>query len=332
MSEHWCPSCLLTSFSACFTIFTIIYQIYKCFHYPGKIEINEIEFPPFDRSDDPVVHAYVLKGDGKSISSSPFSIKLSSYLRLTGIPHTIHEGDIMRAPKGKIPYIIHQGQVISDTQLIIRYLENTFNLETMLKENKNNFLLYSQLTVQEKALCEMIRLTCEGQLYWAIISIRWLGSSGVSGLESNWHQTVKSYFDAIPTIIRSAFTSMIRVNIYHDARAFGLTRHSAQDQCYLLSRTLDSLSALLDQKLFFLGEIPTECDCIAYGTLQALCQDEEWPNPLTSYLYQSCSNLVAYTSRMRKILYPDHIPGMRLPCGKHDPNQRVMFKERTKSD
>jgi glutathione S-transferase len=338
--DCWSSSCLLTTGIVSVASLTIFYQIYNCFHYPGKIVSNEIEFPPVDGDvSDSVVHAYLFQGDGKSISSSPFSTKLSAYLRLTGIPHTVQECDVMKAPKGKVPYIIHYGQMITDSQLIIRYLENTFDVLKMSKENSHRnkcggFIPFSELSPQDKALCEMIRLTCEGQLYWAIVSVRWLGFSGLTGLESNWHRTVESYFAAIPVILRSAFTSLIRVSIYNNARGYGLSRHSAHDQCYLVYRSLDALSAILDKKTFFLGETPTECDCIAFGTLEALCEDDKWPNPLTAYLRQHCYNLMEYYSRMRATLYPDLTPptGKRFPPGVQDPSLKVIFKQRTKSD
>lgn len=334
-NEH--KSCALSSMLpmaiVSLSLVIICYHIYSLFAYPGKVAMDTIEYCPMERlTNDHKVYAFVFKGSGKSISSSPFSVKLSSYLRLTGIPHVIQEADMMKAPKGKVPYIQHHGECIGDSELIIRYLENTFDVAAMSKANQTGFIPYSDLSSTDKALCEMIRLTCEGQLYWALVSIRWLGFSGVSSLESNWHATVATYFDSIPFIIRSALTSMIRVSIFNDSRGFGLSRHSANDQCYLIFRALDALSTTLGKKSYFLGDFPTECDCIAFGTLQGLCDDDLWPNPVSSYLRTNCPNLLDYNNRMRITFYSDFSLGDRLPQSVANPKLTPIMKQREKLD
>ena len=67
---------------------------------------------------DEIVTVYVVGGKSKAISPSPFTTKLVTYLRLTGIPHIIKEADFSRAPKGKAPYIEHAGATLGDTQLL----------------------------------------------------------------------------------------------------------------------------------------------------------------------------------------------------------------------
>jgi glutathione S-transferase len=36
--------------------------------------------------------------------------------------------------KGKVPFAVHAGRVIEDSQFIIRYLENTFDVASMAKK------------------------------------------------------------------------------------------------------------------------------------------------------------------------------------------------------
>lgn len=321
-------------------LIVIFYNILNLFLFPGKIIKDELikgTSSSSSSNSNNILKVYLFQGSGKTISSSPFSIKLSSYLRLNNIPHNVYEADIMKAPKGKVPYIIHNNNIISDSELIIRYLENTFNLKIMAnyaskKYNIESFVSYSDLSSNDKALCEMIRLVCEGQLYWGLVSVRWLGFAGVSGLESNWHNTVKNYFDKIPSFIRPLLTSMIRVDIYNASKAFGLSRHSKNDQCYLIFRAIDSLSTVLGTKPFFLGNFPTECDCIAFGTLQGLCDDDFWPNPITDYIKQNCKNLFEYNQRVKKLLYNDFKDGERLPKGVEVDNAQIVFKEEEEED
>lgn len=60
-------------------------------------------------------------------STSPFCLKVESVLRVTGIPHTIEAMPPPKAPKGKLPCIVHGANTIWDSQLISDYLTNTFS-------------------------------------------------------------------------------------------------------------------------------------------------------------------------------------------------------------
>ena len=262
------------------------------------------------------VIAYVFDGKAVSVSGSPFSTKLTAFLRLTDIPHTIKEADFEKAPKGKVPYIEHAGSFFGDSQLIIRYLENTYDIAKMsvgavklLSGVKKPFVPFNKLTSTDQALSDAIRLTCEGELYWAINSVRWCGEVGIGKKESLWDATNALYFTAIPAFIRPALTAMIRTGTMKDAWSQGLARHSPADQLYLATRAAKSLSVLLGDKQFFLGDFPAECDCIAFSTLDCLLDDSRWPNPLTVWVRQECPNLVQYVARFRSMVFADMVPG-----------------------
>ena len=55
---------------------------------------------------------------------SPFCTKLETYLRMADIPYTIAPGNFpfQKAPKGKVPYILFEGRLISDSSRIIALL------------------------------------------------------------------------------------------------------------------------------------------------------------------------------------------------------------------
>ena len=148
--------------------------------------------------------------------------------------------DLTSNPKGKTPYIKHGGILIGDSALIIRYLENTFDVPEMAAEavkryanRANKYVPFADLSQSDQAMCDLIRLSCEGELYWSLVSIRWLGGRGISKSENNWVNTEKIYFDEIPAFIRGMITPMIRVLLANDSKAFGLARHSPADQLYL---------------------------------------------------------------------------------------------------
>ena len=255
---------------------------------------------------------------------------MSACLRyITGIPHTVQEADYNRAPKNKVPFIEHDGKLIGDSQLIIRYLENTFNVSYMsglVGEGKQSFVPYSKLSATDKAQSEFIRILCEAELYWAILSTRWAGKEGLCRTETAWQNTVSSYFDAIPSFLRGAITAMIRVDTLRDAWGQGFSRHSPDDQLYLAKRYVMALSTALGSNTYMLGSFPTECDCSAFGTLDCLLDDSKWPNDLTDFLKKECPNLVRYHSAIRHSVFADFQPELKLPAGvsevKAFPNQR----------
>ena len=269
-----------------------------------------------------LVTAYVFDGPGRGISGSQFSTKLTMYLRLAGVPHAVKLAQFEKAPKGKTPYIEHDGETFGDTQLIIRYLENTFDLPKMAanvaKANGTApvFIPFSALSPEDQAVSDLIRLTCEGELYWAVALIRWGGVFGIGQSEVHWIKTCEAYFMAIPSFIRGILTSLIRVSFLRDAWGQGLIRHSPNDQLYLAQRALKSISTILGKKKFFLGDAPSECDCCAFGCLENGLEDTTWPSALSVYLRNECPNLVDYVARVRALAFADVLPSDLRPASK----------------
>lgn len=298
--------------------------IKKTFNVPWSYPENVVT----KGSSASLVTVYVFKGSGVTVSSSPFSSKIEMYCRLAGIPHEIKEADYNKAPKNKTPYIEHDGNMVGDSELIIRYLENTFNVSYMsgLDGAKNPFIPFAKLNAADRARSELIRVLCEETLYWGIMSIKWAGKAGICKTETAWHNTVENYFDAIPAAMRGAITSMIRVDVLRDAKGQGLNRHSPDDQLYLMKRAVETLSTSLGKQSFFLGAAPTECDCIAFATLDCLLDDSHWPNELTDFLRDECPNLVRYHRFIRDTVFEDMQVGDKYPAGR--PDAKGFFNER----
>lgn len=267
------------------------------------------------------VEAFVLGGDGSTMAFSPFSTKLLMYLRLSGIKHTTGSADVQKAPKSKVPYVKHGANLVGDSQLIIRYLENTFDVKKLSAgvadryELTHAFLPFSQLSASQQAKSDLIRLACESELYWTVVSIRWAGAYGITKTEKNWDITAVKLFDDIPAIFRSPLVRFIRSSVLRDSYGQGFGRHSAADQLYLAKRAISALSVMLGSDPFFLGKNPSECDCIAFGTIEQLLADSIWPNELTSFVRREFPNLVEYCDRIRNTVFRDVQPGQRFPPG-----------------
>ena len=231
---------------------------------------------------------------------------------MAGIPHTVSS----TGPKeGKVPYIRHNSVVIGDSQLIIRYFEAIYDIHAMsaaaaLKrypQSKKGLVPYSQLSVAQRAVSDAVRIICEADLYWGGLSTRWLGRAGLSKCEHNWTTTVQLYFDELPFFLRGILTPMIRIVMANQALGQGLARHSPADQLFLCKRAVSALSSFLGDQTFFLGEFPSECDCMAFGSLEALL-DGSWENPLNIFVRSECPRLVDFVHRVRQIYFADFLP------------------------
>ena len=56
---------------------------------------------------------------------SPFCLKVEMALKHLGLEFDVqHEGDPRKTPKGKLPYLIVDGEKLADSELIFEYLDD----------------------------------------------------------------------------------------------------------------------------------------------------------------------------------------------------------------
>lgn len=261
--------------------------------------------------------AYVFAGNERCMTFSPYSTKLLTYLRLAHIPHRVQYAEYDKAPKNKVPYVLHNGNLVGDTQLIIRYLENTLDVAKIADKGasgKRTLVPFAGLTSEQQALSDVVRLTCEGELYWALVSMRWYGAAGLARDEGLWQTTSAMFFAGIPSLLRPLIVKIIRATSFRDAWGHGFARHSPGDQWYLASRAVRALSALLGDKDYFLGDIICEGDCAVFGLLQCLLEDTTWPNEFTAFIRKECPNLVRFVERIQALAFADTTRGQKMPA------------------
>ena len=96
------------------------------------------------------------------------------------------------------------------------------------------------------------------------------------------------------------------------ANGVGFARHSPADQLYFGKRAFKTLSTLLGEKLYFLGDFPSEADCIAFGVIEGQL-NPAWTSPLADYVNDDCRNLLAYAKRIRTNFFSDVLPSQAIP-------------------
>lgn len=156
------------------------------------------------------------------LSFSPFVAKLEAFLRMAGLKFKEKEaGPAERAlnPKGKVPFLTYNGEVIGDSQLAIRFLLNT----------------YSDLGVAEatdpaiKALGVLVRHTLEDFAFFGIVCERWRLHGGTEPACPPGF-----LFDSLPEPDRSRAWHRAREARFEQVWGQGFARHSDADRDYLM--------------------------------------------------------------------------------------------------
>src|SRR4051812_47536407 len=99
---------------------------------------------------------------------SPACFKLETWLRMTEIAYEPAPLEFSKAPKGKIPFIEHDGLMMGDSTLIIEYLKRTFRKDPD-----------EHLGKKDRAVSLAFRRMLKENFYWVIMQARY-------GDEQNW--------------------------------------------------------------------------------------------------------------------------------------------------
>ena len=213
-------------------------------------------------------------------SISPFCLKLETYLRMAGIPYrTVVDATPFRGPKGKLPWIEHDGQKLGDSGFIIEYLEARFGP-----------LPRDGLTSAQRAVALSLRRLIEENLYWTLVYDRWM-------VEENWRSFRNVVLGGVPGPLRLLIAPMARRGVRRQLRGHGIGLHSAEEIHAIGRKDIGALGDFLEDKPFLLGDTATEIDAIAYGFLANIVSA-----PIASPIkdeVEGRANLVGFVEKIR---------------------------------
>ena len=188
---------------------------------------------------------------------SPFCLKAEMLLTSLDLPFKLLvESDPRKAPKGKLPYLIHDGQRIADSELITEYLDG-------ITDGK----VYAGLTSAQKASGLALVRLAEDHLYWLLVASRWLDDKW-------WPNVVQGFFGTVPVLLRPIATTIARKQVAKTYDLQGLGRHSLKEQKGFAERDLAALAAALPQEGFLFGEQPNIFDFSIAGILAGMYDNE----------------------------------------------------------
>lgn len=226
-----------------------------------------------------MVVLYQLPGAWGASSISPFCIKVEAFLRMAKIPFESRFGDPRKAPRKKVPWIDDEGELIADSERILRHLVSKYQVE-----------LDAALSDDQRTLGHALRRMLEESTYWGLVALRWADPVG-------WGAYRPEFMKLLPPVIGGSVLWMVRRQLLAQLWSQGTGRYEPGELHEILVRDFAALSQALGDKPFLLGSEPTSHDATAFAFLKSLCAFPA-PSPVKDFALR-CSNLVAYEARIR---------------------------------
>ena len=217
--------------------------------------------------------------DGKN--ASPFCAKVEIYCQLAHITYKTVPTLPMKAPRGKLPFIVDQGKTIADSSLIIAYLRQTY------KD------LDADLTEEQRAQGHLLYRLCEQSLYFAMIYSRWVD-------EDFWPVTKAAFFKDLPAIPRAIVPALSQRGIKKTLHFQGYGRYTKEEIYALGIADIKAIATILAHSPFAAAELPTSYDASVYAFLNAIIKDKV-DTPLKLAVIAQPA-LVKYVSEMDRIV------------------------------
>jgi glutathione S-transferase len=225
---------------------------------------------------------------------SPFVTKTMIHLQMAGLPYRTDLTGFAVAPKGKLPYINDDGEIVADSTFIRAHIERKYGVD-----------FDEGLTVRQRAEAWAIERMLEEHLVWIAGWFRW-------AIEENFQKGPAQLFDKAPEFARARLIEETRAQMKQAQWAHGISRHSLAEITELGGRSLTALAALLGDRPYVMGDRPTGIDAMAASALaEVLCPYFDTPLRAEG---ESFPNLVAYTERMLQQYFQQNLNGEPLPA------------------
>jgi len=183
-------------------------------------------------------------------STSPFCIKLESWLRMAGLPYEVRVPQgLPRSSTRKIPYVeLSDGRVLADSGAII---------DTLTKER--GVTLDEGLSAQQRGLANAVTRMLEDHFYWAIVWDRWM-------VPAHWEKTRVVYFGRLPPPLRWLVPPMVHRAVVRALHGQGFGRIGEAAILARAERDLEALVGLLGDEEHLLGR-PATVDATIHAFL-----------------------------------------------------------------
>lgn len=216
---------------------------------------------------------------------SPFVTKVETLLRMAGLDYQTNTKGFSKAPKGKLPYIEDDGEIVADSTFIRWHLEKKYEID-----------FDRGLDAQQRAVAWAFEKMLEDHAYWTVLHARWID-------EENFNKGPRTSFQPVPAPMRPIIVRMARRQMKAELHGHGMGRHTPQEIVALGTRSLDAAATFLAEKPFMMGAEPTGLDATGFAFIGgAFCPAFE--TPLRDAVERH-GNLKRYVRRMAERFYPE---------------------------
>ena len=216
---------------------------------------------------------------------SPFVTKTEVQLKMAGLFYRKEKAKPTASPKGQLPFIEDDGEVIADSTFIRAHLEA-----------KYAFDFDAPLSLQDRAQAWAFERMIEHHLYWAMVGARWVDPE-------NFAKGPAHLFDAVPEHLREKLREDAQFRVAENYLLSGLGRHAPDEDVDLAARSLLALSVQLGDKPYLMGDAPCGSDATAFGALAGILTpffDSQLRERADRF-----ENLTAYVDRMMLQYFPE---------------------------
>ena len=215
---------------------------------------------------------------------SPFVTKVEMLLKLAGLEYETDMTGFNKAPKGKLPYIDDDGEIVADSTFVRWHIENKYGID-----------FDRGLDTEQRAVAWAFEKMFEDHAYWTILHARWV-------VDDNFNRKTRGYLDRLPMPMRAILPHLARWRVKAQIKGHGMGRHSDAEIAKLGTRIVDASAAFLGHRSFMMRYEPSGLDATAFPfLLGALCPAFETPLRAATERHE---NVKAYIGRMAARYFP----------------------------
>lgn len=225
---------------------------------------------------------------------SPFCMKIETFLRMSNIEYKIRSiNNPYKAPKGKLPFIKDGEKTVPDSELIINYLSEQYEID-----------LDSHLSDEQKIWSSLLTRLYSEHLYWIMLYFRWQ-------YEPNWSKVKKDLFGHLPWYSNLVLPYMVQRKIKKTLYNQGIGRYSLDEVMVFAKEAIIDISYILKKHQYSVSDKPSAVDASSFAFLANLVYSP-LDDPLTKCAIQN-ETLKIYCERMFTTYFKDY----EIPAIKH---------------
>ena len=231
-----------------------------------------------------VLHTFGKQHD--MIDPSPFVAKTHTLLRFAGLPYETAQSDIRKAPRGKLPVIVDDGETIADSTFIRFHIEKKYGHD-----------FDAGLDARERAIAWSAEKLIEDHLFWIWAMERWT-------FKPDYAKDPAQYFHEVPKLVRPLVERYFARRLAATRHAQGVGHYTDAERELLSKCGLDAIATLLDNKPFLMGASPCGADATLFAFVNVLLSPA-FRSP-SVMMARGHSNIVAYSARLAAQYFPDY--------------------------